>query len=67
MGRLQVHWQIRKGSGMGVLWHNFTSVPMAGTCGEHILVSGSIVNILVLVGVMYVVAGRGQCDGNDKA
>ncbi|KAH6927355.1 hypothetical protein HPB50_002316 [Hyalomma asiaticum] len=57
--------ECRKGGGVGVLWCNSSAwVPMAGSCEEHLWVSGSIVGIPVLVGVVYLTATRGHHDGN---
>ncbi|KAH6945254.1 hypothetical protein HPB50_007682 [Hyalomma asiaticum] len=56
-----------KGVGVGVLWCNSSAwVPMAGSCEEHLWVSGSIPGIPVLVGVVYLTATRGHHDGNDR-
>ncbi|KAH7946585.1 hypothetical protein HPB52_001620 [Rhipicephalus sanguineus] len=57
----------RRGGGVGVIWGNgSTWVPMAGSCEEHMWISGSIVGIPVLVGVVYLTVVRGQHDGNDR-
>ncbi|KAH6947369.1 hypothetical protein HPB50_018522 [Hyalomma asiaticum] len=59
--------EYRKGGGVGVLWCNSSAwVPMAGPCEEHLWVSGSIVGIPVLVGVVCLTATRGHHEGNDR-
>ncbi|KAH7954694.1 hypothetical protein HPB49_020982 [Dermacentor silvarum] len=71
---LEWHWagcnrtdECRKGGGVGVLWRNTTTwVPMTGSCDEHMWVSGSILDIPVLVGVVYLAVASGQHDGNDR-